>query len=185
MRLTRRFALLGAVALLAACASSDPDKMAAERAELDAKADAALSDLYTGNAAAKELAGRAKGVLIIPDILKAGLGVGGETGSGPLRIGGKSVAYYNLTSASIGFQAGAQSYSQVLMFMTDEALAKFQAGAGFEAGVDGSVAVLNKDASGELDTHNLQSDIVAFVFGAKGLMANATVEGSKYTRKDL
>ena len=137
------------------------------------------------NAAARDLAKDAKGVAIFPGIIKGGLIVGGETGDGVLRVGGDTEAYYNVSSASIGLQAGGQSYSQVLMFLTDEALTGFRDSSGWEAGVDGTVAVIESGASGEVDTSNISDPVVAFVFGEEGLMAGVTIEGSKFTRLDL
>jgi len=185
MPLTRRLVLGTALLALAACTSSDPGDRAAKRAEIDAGADAALSELFAEDAAARTLADQAKGIAIFPDIVKGGFGLGAETGEGVLRVGGESVGYYNTSSASIGLQIGGQSYSQVLMFLTDEALAGFRDGAGWEAGVDGSVAVLKTGASGEINTTNIADPVVGFNFGEEGLMAGATIEGSKYTRLDL
>jgi lipid-binding SYLF domain-containing protein len=176
MLLTRRLVLGSALFALAACTSSDPGDRAAKKAEINAGADAALNKLFAEDPAARTLADQAKGIAIFPNIVKGGLGVGAETGDGVLRTGGESVAYYNTSSASIGLQAGAQSYSQVLMFLTDEALAGFRDSAGWEAGVDGS---------GEIDTTNIADPVVGFVFGDEGLMADAAIEGSKYTRLDL
>jgi lipid-binding SYLF domain-containing protein len=185
MLLTRRLALTTALFALAACTSKSPTDRAAHKAEIDAGADAALSKLYAENPAAKELASRAKGIAIFPNIVKGGLGVGGESGDGVLRVGGKPVAYYNTSGASLGLQAGIQSYSQVLMFLTEESLAAFRDSSGWEAGVDGSVAVLQSGASGKLDTTNIHDPVVGFVFGEQGLMADAAIEGSKYTRLEL
>ncbi len=185
MPLTRRLALTTALFALAACTSKSPSDRAAHKAEIDAGADAALSKLYAENPAAKELAGRAKGVAIFPNIVKGGLGVGGESGDGVLRVGGKPVAYYNTSGASLGLQAGIQSYSQVLMFLTEPALAAFRDSSGWEAGVDGSVAVLQSGASGKLDTTNIHDPVVGYVFGEQGLMADAAIEGSKYTKLEL
>jgi lipid-binding SYLF domain-containing protein len=185
MLLSRRLVLGGALIALAACASSDPGDRAARKAKIDAGADAALSELLAEDAAAKELAAKAKGIAIFPDIVKGGVGIGGESGDGVLRVGGRDVAYYNTSGASIGLQLGAQSYSQVLMFLTDEALAGFRDGAGWEAGVDGSVAVLQTGTSGKIDTTNIADPVVGFVFGEQGLMADAAIEGSKYTKLDL
>jgi lipid-binding SYLF domain-containing protein len=185
MLLTRRLVLASALLALAACTSNTPSDRAAHKAEIDAGADAALNKLYAENAAAKELASRAKGIAIFPNIVKGGLGVGGESGDGVLRVGGKPVGYYNTSGASVGFQAGIQSYSQVLMFLTDEALAGFRDSSGWEAGVDGSVAVLQSGASGKLDTTNIADPVVGYVFGEQGLMADAAIEGSKYTKLDL
>jgi lipid-binding SYLF domain-containing protein len=185
MLLTRRVVLSATLFALAACASSTPADQSAKRAKIDARADAALAQLLAEDPAAKTLADKAKGIAIFPDILKGGFGVGAETGDGVLRVGGESVAYYNTSSASIGLQIGGQSYSQVLMFLTDEALAKFRDSSGWEAGVDGSVAVLNTGASGKIDTTNISAPVVGFVFGETGLMAGASIEGSKYTKLDL
>jgi lipid-binding SYLF domain-containing protein len=176
----------GAVTLLAACAADTAEDMAVERAAIDAGADEALAELYRDVPRAQPLGADAAGILIFPNVVKAGLvGVTGETGDGVLRVGGESVAYYDTTAAGIGLALGAQAYSKVLMFMTEEALSDFRECSGWEAGVDGSVAVLNVDASGQLDTDSIQSDIVAFIYGAEGLMGNLTVEGSKYTLKAL
>jgi lipid-binding SYLF domain-containing protein len=185
MVLTGRLLLGTALLALAACASSDPGDRAAQRAKIDTGADAALSELFAEDPGARNLADEAKGIAIFPEIVKGGLGVGAETGDGVLRVGGESVGYYNTSSASLGLQIGGQSYSQVLMFLTDEALAGFRDGAGWEAGVDGSVAVLDAGASGEIDTTNIADPVVGFVFGEEGLMADAAIEGSKYTRLDL
>jgi lipid-binding SYLF domain-containing protein len=185
MQMTRRLVLGSALLALAACASSDPGDMAAKRAEIDAGADAALDELFTEDAGARTLADQAKGVAIFPNIVKGGLGIGAETGDGVLRVGGESVGYYNTSSASVGLIAGGQSYSQVLMFLTDEALAGFRDGAGWEAGVDGSVAVLDMGMSREIDTTNIADPVVGFIFGEEGLMADAAIEGSKYTKLDL
>jgi lipid-binding SYLF domain-containing protein len=185
MLLTRRLALGAALFALAACTSSAPADRAAKKAEIDAGADAALNQLFAEDAAARTLANQAKGIAIFPDIVKGGLGIGAESGDGVLRVAGKPVGYYNTSGASIGLQAGAQSYSQVLLFLTDDALAGFRDSSGWEAGVDGSVAVLQSGASGKLDTTNIHDPVVGYVFGEEGLMADAAIEGSKYTRLDL
>jgi lipid-binding SYLF domain-containing protein len=158
--------------------------LAASAQEIDIKADATLERFYKEVGGGKEFAESAKGLLIFPSVLKAGIGVGGEYGEGVLRIGGKSAAYYSTAAASIGFQLGAQSKSIILAFMTAEALEKFQGSAGWEVGVDGSVALIELGAGGSIDTTNIQDPIVGFVFSNKGLMYNLTLEGSKITKLD-
>jgi lipid-binding SYLF domain-containing protein len=185
MHLTRKIVVAAAIFALAACSSNSSSDKSAKRTDINNAADAAWSELLAENPAAKDLANDAKGVAIFPDIIKGGLIVGGETGDGVLRVGGDNAAYYNVSSASIGLQIGGQSYSQVLMFLTDEALASFQASSGWEAGVDGTVAVIDKGASGDLDTSNIAAPVVAFIFGEEGLMGGVSLEGSKYSRLDL
>ena len=131
---------------------------------------------------AKEFLNTAKAVLVIPNIVKAGLGVGGEYGEGAMRIGGKTVEYYALAAGSVGLQIVAQKTNLVLVFRQDEALKKFRASPGWKAGVDGSVALIDMGAGKSLDTMNVKDPIVAFLFGQQGLMASATIEGSKFTK---
>jgi lipid-binding SYLF domain-containing protein len=130
----------------------------------------------------KEFLNASKGVLVIPNIVKAGLGVGGEYGEGALRTGGKTVEYYSIAAGSIGFQIGAQKMNLILVFMQDEALKKFRTSSGWKAGVDASVAFVDVGAGKSLDTVNVKDPIVAFLFGQKGLMAAATIEGAKFTK---
>lgn len=150
--------------------------------EINAEVNNALKLFHQHVKGSKEFLKSAKGVLVIPNMVKAGLGVGGMYGEGALRIGGKTVEYYSLAGGSVGLQIGAQKTNLILVFMDDEALKKFRSSSGWKAGVDGSVALIDVGAGKSLDTLNVKDPIVAFVFGQKGLMANATVEGSKFTK---
>jgi lipid-binding SYLF domain-containing protein len=150
--------------------------------EIDVRVDTALERFNNDIKGGKEFLKTAKGVLVFPSVIKAGIGIGGEYGEGALRINGKTVDYYSTAAASIGFQLGAQSKTVIVVFMQDDALKKFRASSGWEAGVDGSVALIELGAGGSIDTTNIKSPIVGFVFGNKGLMYNLTLEGSKYTK---
>lgn len=150
--------------------------------EIDIGVDVTLEQFAQDIKGGKEFLKSAKGVLVFPSVIKAGIGIGGEYGEGALRIGGKTVDYYSTAAASIGFQLGAQSKRIIIVFMENEALTKFRQSAGWEAGVDGSVALIELGAGGSIDTTNVKDPIVGFVFGNKGLMYNLTLEGSKYTK---
>jgi lipid-binding SYLF domain-containing protein len=150
--------------------------------EIDSEVNEALSLFSKQVKGGKEFLNSAKGMLVVPNIVKAGLGVGGQYGEGALRIGGKTAAYYSLSAGSVGLQIGAQKTNLVLVFRQDEALKKFRASSGWKAGVDGSVAFIDTGAGKSLDTMNVNDPIVAFLFGQKGLMAGATIEGAKFTK---
>ena len=66
--------------------------------------------------------------------------------------------------------------------MEDKALKGFRDSSGWEAGVDGSVALIELGTGGSIDSTNIKDPIVGFVFGNKGLMYNLTLEGSKFTK---
>jgi lipid-binding SYLF domain-containing protein len=143
---------------------------------------ATLKRLYQQVPGTYDLGARAQGILVFPSIVKAGFGIGGEYGEGALSIQGKFAGYYNIASASVGFQLGAQERSVVIMFMTPQAFANFQRVDGFSVGVDGSVAIITVGAGAGLDTKNITSPIVGFVVDPKGLMYNLTLEGTKISR---
>jgi lipid-binding SYLF domain-containing protein len=130
----------------------------------------------------KEIAGKAKGVLVLPGVIKAGLIVGGEYGEGALRVGGKTVSYYNLAAGSVGFQIGGEAKDIIMMFMTDAALKQFQASKGWEGGLDGNVALVNIGGGERVDFTKMNDPIIAFVFDVKGLMADISLKGAKLTK---
>lgn len=155
---------------------------AATAKEIDVSSDVALDRLYSEVPGSKEVVKDAKGVLVFPSVIKAGIGIGGEYGEGALRINGKTVDYYNTAAGSFGFQLGAQKKSIVLLFMTDEALTRFRTSTGWKAGVDASVAVVAVGAGGAVDTAKYHQPVLAFIIGQKGLMYNLTLEGAKMTK---
>ena len=120
--------------------------------EIDASVDAAIERFYKQVKGAQEFVQKSKGMLVMPNVVKGAFIVGGEYGEGALRINGKTVDYYNTVSGSIGFQIGGQSKDIILLFMTDEALNKFRASKGWEAGIDGNVALITVGAGERADT---------------------------------
>jgi len=154
---------------------------AATAGEIEAGSDAALDRFAKEVNGAKEFLDAAKGILIIPKGLQAGFIIGTEYGEGALRIGGKTVGYYSIVSASFGYQLGAQQKDIILIFMEEKALTKFRESENWQAGVDGTVALIGVGAEGSIDTTKIKQPIVGFVFGQKGLMAGVVIEGSKFT----
>lgn len=155
---------------------------AASKEEIDARVTQAVAEFYKHSSAGKQLAQKAAGMLVFPNVVKAGIGIGGEYGEGALLVKGKTVAYYNIAAASIGFQLGAQVKSQVVLFMNPKVLEGFRNSKGWEAGVDGSVALATLGAGGEISTQTMKEPIIGFIFSNKGLMYNLTFEGTKITR---
>jgi lipid-binding SYLF domain-containing protein len=156
--------------------------MAASGAELNREAAAALHTLYERTPGAKEVGAKAKGILVFPSIIKAGFIVGGQYGEGALRKGEKTVAHYNTVAASYGLQAGAQSFGYALFFMTDSALKYLDKSGGWEVGTGPSVVVVDEGMARALTTTTAHSDIYAFFFDQKGLMAGLGLQGSKISR---
>ncbi len=162
-----------------------PAAHAATAKEIDARVDAALKQFYKKIHDGRKLIAESPGALIFPDVLKAGFGVGGEYGEGALRVGGRTVDYYNTVGLSVGLQLGAQSRSVVILFRDKQALDKFRHSQGWKVGVDGSVALAKVGAGGTVDSNTLEDPIVAFIFDNQGLMYNLTLEGSKISKMKM
>jgi lipid-binding SYLF domain-containing protein len=152
--------------------------------EIDASVDVAIQRFYKQVKGAKDYVKASKGMLVMPNIVKGAFILGGEYGEGALRIGGKSVDYYNTVSGSIGFQIGGQKKDIILLFMTDEALKKFRESKGWEAGVDGNVALITVGGGERADTTTSKDPVVGFVFDAKGLIADISLKGAKFSKVD-
>lgn len=149
--------------------------------EINILADATLERFKEEVTGGQRFLNNAAAVLVFPQVLKAGFGIGGEYGEGVLRQGGQNLAYYSTAAASIGFQAGAQSKAVVVVFMNQQALDDFRSKKGWKAGVDGSVAVIKWGVGEDINTLDIKDPVVGFVFSNKGLMFNLTLEGSKFT----
>jgi len=160
---------------LVAAAAAFPAAAIAESAPItETRVDEAIADFKVKVNGAEVFLNQSAGYLVFPRVIKIGIGIGGETGEGALRVGGKTEAYYRTSSGSIGFQLGAQAKSIVIAFMTKDSLDKFRNSEGWKVGVDGSVALIDLGAGKSIDTNNIKDPVVGFIFGSKGLMYNLT-----------
>ncbi|MDO9596098.1 MAG: YSC84-related protein [Azoarcus sp.] len=150
--------------------------------EIDAHADAALSEFRKSVKGADEYLAAAKGVLVVPEVKKVGLVVGGQWGEGALRIDGKTVDYYRMTAASVGFQAGVQQANYLFVFLTEEALSTFRKGKGWDAGIDAGVTLIDESVGASVSALKAKSSVVAFVFGKEGLMGGYSLKGQKLNK---
>ena len=150
--------------------------------EIDTSVDVSYDRFIKQVQGAAEFAQSARGLLILPNVKKVGFVIGGEYGEGALRVGGETVAYYNIVAGSFGLQIGVQSKDILIAFMDEGALKRFRAGSGWEAGVDGNIALIKVGGGRRVDTTTIKDPIVAFVFDVKGLMADLSLKGAKFTR---
>jgi lipid-binding SYLF domain-containing protein len=189
-RFNRRnvLAALAAVglALISGCtttgAGGDP---AARRANIDSSVDLALQELFRQVQGSRELVNQARGVLVFPDVLRAGFMFGASHGQGALRVGGTTRSYHSTTSGSFGIQAGAQSSAVFLLFMTQDALDRFQNSSGWQIGADASVTMISVGANAAISTATAQQPVIGFVLSNRGLMAGISMDGTRIGRLDL
>ena len=193
MSIARR-AAIGCIAAGAALAAAQP-AAAASKEEIDSRSALAVKEMYANVPGAEELHERARGLLIMPNVVKGGLIVGGAYGEGKLLVpaaegvapepggvpGHVTAGYYSVAAASFGFQAGVQTTKQALFFMTDAALRKFRGSQGWEVGADAEVTFPGDGLSAQLNTTTGTAPVIAVVFGQDGLLAGASLEGARYT----
>ncbi|HEV3181249.1 MAG TPA: YSC84-related protein [Steroidobacteraceae bacterium] len=163
-------ALIGTVAL------------AVDTAAIDTQVSATLDRFYKLKPENKSLVDHAVAVLVFPDITKAGIGVGGEHGDGALLEHGNTSGHYSISGASVGATLGVSHHSEVIIFNTQAARDKFVNGQDWSIGADASVAVAKTGVGGNYDTTTLQRPVLAFVFGEKGLMGDASLVGAKISK---
>lgn len=178
---SRRGFALGALSAttLAACSNGIGGSGAAT---IDARVDSTLNSMYSSFPGTRQLAERSSGMLVMPLVTEVGLGIGGSFGRGALRIGNSTVDYYSGASGSAGLQIGAQQFSHVLFFMTNQSLQEFRSGPGWAAGADLEYAFRDQSEMLRAETTTSLAPVIAVVFAQTGLRLGATLEGTKYTR---
>ena len=152
------------------------------KAQLEVSADRAVKHFYTLNPANTELAKKAAGILVFSRVAKGGIGVAGEFGEGVLRIKGATVDYYSVGAASVGLTLGFAKHSEIIMFMTQDALDRFTRSNGWSVGADTAVALVSQGAGGQYDSATVGKPILGFVFAEKGLLGDLSFEGTKITK---
>ncbi len=149
--------------------------------ELQTSARQALQSLYRTSPGSAALGKKAAGVLVFPQIMRAGLGVGGHYGNGVLFKGDAASGYFNTTAASFGFQIGAETFGYALFFMSQKDLNYLSNSAGWEIGASASVTVLDQGLAESISSSTAQEGIYAAVFAQQGLMGGVSLEGTKIT----
>jgi lipid-binding SYLF domain-containing protein len=127
--------------------------------------------------------GRAKAVMIAPEVVKAGFIVGGSGGRALVvaKAGDKWVgpSFYTMATASVGFQAGVSASEVVTLVMTEKGLNSLLA-ANFKMGGDASVAAGPVGAGAKSD---IAADLITFT-RAKGVYAGLNLDGTLVNLSD-
>jgi lipid-binding SYLF domain-containing protein len=121
----------------------------------------------------------AKGLLIYPQILKAGFILGGSGGTGVLVVrdletkAWSQPAFYTLGSVTFGFQIGGEAAEVIMLVMSQKAVDSLLA-TSVKLGGDASVAA---GPYGAGEKANVTTDFMSFA-KSKGLYAGLNLEGS-------
>ena len=137
------------------------------------------------NSIPKDLLKNAHAIAVIPDVVKAGLVVGGRHGDGLISVKTRDGTWSNpsfigLTGGSLGFQAGVSSTDVVLVFRTQRGVDSIVHGK-FTLGADASAAAgpVGRSATASTDAQ-MHAEIYSYS-RARGLFAGASLDGSAIT----
>ncbi|SFU20722.1 Lipid-binding SYLF domain-containing protein [Algoriphagus locisalis] len=158
------------IALIGFAQSESKDKQI-ESDSQDAKA-AFLED----DPSMQELFDSSYGYIILPNVGKGGLGIGGAAGNGVAYQGGSKIGYAKMTQVTIGFQAGGQAYSEVVFFEDQEAFDRFKTSKVEMSAQVSAVAA----ASGASLNAKYVDGVAVFTRTKGGLMYEASVGGQQF-----
>lgn len=162
-----------AIATMIACATAP--KTATERASLESQADATLQSMRAADVALDPLLRSSAGYVVFPDIGKGGLIAGAAYGRGVLYERGQHAGFVELNQASIGAQAGAQSFAELIVFADPVDIAKLKEGE-YSIGGNASAVVLTTGAAA---TTRFEDGVAVFVVPKGGVMAELSISGQK------
>ncbi len=171
--------LVSMLALFTACSTTP--KSEEDRAKLQKEAEATLAEFRASDADIAKQIDSAYGYAVFPTIGKGGLGVGGAGGRGVVYEQGRMIGYTTMSQATIGLQAGGQSYSQLILFENREAVTRFT---GSEWAMSAQATAVAA-ASGAGATAKYKEGVMVYVLNMKGLMGEASVGGQKFNFERL
>jgi len=148
-----------------------------DRLSLSADVDATLVRFEQADPSLRPLLNAAVGYAVFPDVGKAGFIVGGGYGKGEFFEGGVRTGYCDISQGSIGFQVGAQSYAEVVLFLKKSEVAAFKSG-NYEFAANWSAVALAAGAASKAD---YAKGVIVLVEPRGGLMAEASVGGQKFS----
>jgi len=154
---------------------------AASESDLQAEAHSAIDNFQKADSSLKTYFENSAGYVVFPSVGKGGMVVGGARGKGILYEKGKPIGTATLTQASIGAQAGGQTFAEVIFFETPRAIEDFKGGK-FEMGADVSAVAAAEGAS---KTVKYKDGVMVFALPKKGLMVQASVGGQKFKYEPL
>jgi len=154
---------------------------------------------FKANPTVQKFLSSAYGYALFPTIGKGGLGIGGAHGKGRVYQAGNLKGTSKMTQVTIGFQAGGQAFSQLILFKNKDAFDKFTTGkfefgaqatavaitasAGAAAGTTGNTAGATSKADAGAQAAEYVNGMMIFTYAKGGLMYEASIGGQKFSYK--
>lgn len=144
---------------------------------LTAEATGAFQSFKATDSSLSALLNKSVGYAIFPSVGKAGFIAGGAYGRGTVYEGGQMIGWADISQGTVGLQIGAQSYDELVIFLTQENLDKFKKNE-FAFSANLSAVAIKPGVAGAADT---SKGVVVFVQPKGGVMAEASVGGQRFT----
>jgi len=175
-RTQSRFLAAAAVTLALTACSTAP-KSPEGKADIRMDSDVALANAEAMDSSLGSFCGDAYGIAVFPRVGKGAVGVGGAYGKGVLYQDGRMVGYCDLSQASIGFQLGAQKYTEILCFEDKESFNRFKTGK-FTFNAQATAVALKSGAGANA---RYADGVSVFTMDESGLMFEAAIGGQKFS----
>jgi lipid-binding SYLF domain-containing protein len=174
------FAFVLACAFLPGSVSAQTEKTP-EQTRVELHKDVASAIAYYKNAdpGIDRFFKKSVGYVVFPKVGKAGLIVGFGHGDGELFEKGRVVGVASISVGTVGLQAGAQEYSEIIFFEDRAALDRFKRNK-FEFAADASAVIVKAGASAST---NYRNGVAVFTQPSGGAMVEAAVGGQKFSFK--
>lgn len=160
---------------LSACATA-PETVEG-KADIVSEANVAIAKAKKSDPSMTSTLNSSAGYAVFPSVGKGAVGVGGAYGKGVLYEGGYSVGYCDLSQASIGFQLGGQSYTEIIVFKTRQAVTQFKEG-NFRFDAQATAVALKSGAGTNAE---YKDGVAVFTMDEAGLMFEASIGGQKFS----
>ena len=164
-----------AIGLMIGCGTGSASKE--ERDTLLKQSQASRQEWNKVDPQLEAFAKKGHGFVFFPEVTKGGLLVGGANGHGVVYEKGQLIGYAELTHVSVGFQAGGQTYSELIVFENQPAMDRFK-GNEINFGANASAVVAEKGAAAAAQ---FIDGVAVFVKPMGGAMAEASLGGQKIT----
>jgi lipid-binding SYLF domain-containing protein len=165
----------GAACALSACDTAPKNE--ADKNALTAQGSGALSAFENTDSTLNTLVGKSVGYAIFPSVGKAGFIAGGAYGRGTVYEGGRMIGWADISQGTVGLQIGAQSYDELIIFLTQDQLNKFKSNE-FAFSANASAVAIKPGVASAADT---SKGVVVFVKPTGGAMAEASIGGQRFT----
>jgi len=177
MRITRSATLAAAMVVSTLSGAPFNTALADDKAMIDANTERALTWIRASGDDVAKMLEDAVGVLVFPDIVEMGFGVGGEFGEGALVVNGEAVSYHATAGTTFGMGEEADYKAEVIFFMTEEALESFRQTHSWKVGQHATVPVLTNTA-----VIDRSHPMMGMVFSEDGVASHLVLDGDRITR---